>query len=85
MLSGVQATTVDDADERNQNYGWSSCLDALRDPSFLSSILYSIMAEVIMAESSSAPLTRRQHLANTFEAYRAGLDADVSPFHSAVI
>jgi len=32
----------------------------------------------MMAESSSAPLTRRQHLANTFEAYRAGLDADVS-------
>jgi hypothetical protein len=35
------------------------------------------MADVMMAESSSAPLTRRQHLANTFEAYRAGLDADV--------
>jgi len=30
-----------------------------------------------MAESSSASLSRRQHLANTFEAYRAGLDADV--------
>ena len=36
------------------------------------------MAEVMMAESSSAPLSRREHLANTFEAYRAGLDADVS-------
>jgi hypothetical protein len=32
----------------------------------------------MMAESSSASLSRRQHLANTFEAYRAGLDADVS-------
>jgi hypothetical protein len=36
------------------------------------------MADVMMAESSSASLSRRQHLANTFEAYRAGLDADVS-------
>jgi hypothetical protein len=35
------------------------------------------MADVMMAESSSASLSRRQHLANTFEAYRAGLDADV--------
>lgn len=34
------------------------------------------MADVMMAESSSASLSRRQHLANTFEAYRAGLDAD---------
>lgn len=34
------------------------------------------MADVMMAESSSA-LTRRQHLAKTFESYRAELDADV--------
>jgi hypothetical protein len=40
------------------------------------------MADVMMAESSSASLSRRQHLANTFEAYRAGLDADVSSQHS---
>jgi len=38
-----------------------------------------------MAESSSASLSRRQHLANTFEAYRAGLDADVSTWTPPLI
>jgi hypothetical protein len=36
------------------------------------------MVDVLMAESSSADFTRRQHLAKTFEAYRADLDAGVS-------
>lgn len=42
------------------------------------------MADVLMAESSAAgssSLTRRQHLAKTFEAYRAELDADVNIGH----
>lgn len=37
------------------------------------------MTDVIMGESST--LSRKQHLAKTFEAYRAELDADVHPFN----
>jgi len=36
------------------------------------------MADVMMAESSTAAMTRRDHLLQTFEAYRAEIDADVS-------
>lgn len=43
------------------------------------------MGDVMMAESSTSALTRRQHLANTFDAYRAGLDADVSDLISCLV
>ena len=36
------------------------------------------MADVAIAESSTAALSRREHLLRTFESYRAELDADVS-------